>query len=161
MPTGRQIREARRLLRWRRDGLVTRARVPLHVIDRAEASDGEVKILADQETAIRRACEMVGVEFSVGNDGTANVSMQRGRDTVIPTGFQIREGRELVGMSQTGLAAAAGVGIAVVVRAELAAHISMLTRKDEKAIQGALETAGVVFVREEGGGGVRLREGEP
>ncbi len=75
---------------------------------------------------------------------------------MIPTGWQIREGRELVGMSQADLAEAAGVGLAVVVRAELAAHMPMLTRRDSAAIQGALEAAGVEFIREDGGPGVQL-----
>lgn len=80
---------------------------------------------------------------------------------MIPTGFQIREGRELVGLSQVDLAAAAGVGLAVVVRAEMAAHIPALTRRDSSAIQAALEMAGVVFIEEDGGAGVQRRESEP
>lgn len=79
---------------------------------------------------------------------------------MIPTGFQIRAGRELAGLSQADLATAAGVGLAVVVRAEMAAHMPALTRKDSAAIQEALEAAGVEFVREDGGIGVRLRESE-
>ncbi len=77
---------------------------------------------------------------------------------MIPTGWQIREGRELIDLSQAGLAEAAGVGLAVVVRAELAAHMPMLTRRDSAAIQEALEAAGVEFVREDGGPGVKLRK---
>ncbi len=57
-------------------------------------------------------------------------------------------------MSQADLAAAAGAGLAVVVRAEPAAHILQLTRKDSTAIQGVLEAADVVFVRENGEIGV-------
>lgn len=76
---------------------------------------------------------------------------------MIPTGWQIREGRELIGMSQADLAEAAGVGLAVIIRAELAAHMPMLTRKDSAAIQAVLETAAVKFVREDGGPGVQLR----
>ena len=77
---------------------------------------------------------------------------------MIPTGRQIREGRELVGMSQADLAEAAGVGLAVVVRAELAAHMPMLTRRDSAAIQEALEAGGVEFVQGNGGPGVQLRK---
>ena len=77
---------------------------------------------------------------------------------MIPTGWQIREGRGLIGMSQADLAGAANVGLAVVVRAELAAHIPALTRRDAIAIQATLEAAGVQFVREDGGIGVRLRK---
>ena len=72
---------------------------------------------------------------------------------MIPTGWQICQGRELV-----DLAEAASVGLAVVIRAELAAHMPMLTRRDSAAIQGALEAAGVEFVREDGGPGVQLRK---
>ncbi len=79
---------------------------------------------------------------------------------MIPTGWQIREGRELVGMSQGDLAEAAGVGLSVVVRAELATHMPMLTRRDSAAIQGALEAAGVEFVQRNGGIGVQLRKAD-
>ena len=77
---------------------------------------------------------------------------------MISTGWQVREGRELVGMSQADLAEAASVALAVVVRAELSAHMPMLTRRDSAAIQGALEAAGVEFVREDRGSGVQSRK---
>ncbi len=77
---------------------------------------------------------------------------------MIPTGWQIREGRELIGMSQADLAATADVGLAVVIRAEMSAHMPMLTRRDSTAIQQVLEGAGVEFFREDGGPGVRLRK---
>ena len=80
---------------------------------------------------------------------------------MIPTGFQIREGRELVGVSQARLAEAAGVGLAVVVRAELATNIPQITVRDSVAIQKALEVAGVEFVREGGGPGVQVRKVDP
>ena len=77
-----------------------------------------------------------------------------------PTGWQIHEGRRLIGMSQADLAKAAAVGLAVVVRAEMAAHIPVLTMRDSAAIQATLEAAGVEFVREDGGVGVQLRKAE-
>ena len=81
---------------------------------------------------------------------------------MIPTGRQIREGRKLVGMSQTDLATAAEVALNVVIRAELAEGMPTLTRRDSTAIQNALEAAGVEFIPENGGGaGVRLRKVEP
>ena len=79
---------------------------------------------------------------------------------MIPTGWQILEGRRLIGMSQADLAKAASVGLAVVVRAEMAAHIPMLARRDTTAIQRALEAAGVEFVQEDGGVGVQVRKAE-
>ena len=80
---------------------------------------------------------------------------------MIPTGWQICQGRELIGMSQADLAAVANVGLAVVIRAEMSAHIPTLTRRDSTAIQQVLEGAGVEFFREDGGFGVRLRKIEP
>ena len=77
---------------------------------------------------------------------------------MIPTGWQIREGRELIGLSKADLAEAAGIGLAMVVRAELVAHMPMLTRRDSAAIQEALQAAGVELVREDGGPGLQLRK---
>ena len=79
---------------------------------------------------------------------------------MIPTGWQICQGRELIGMSQAELAASADVGLAVVVRAEMSAHLPQLTRRDSTAIQQVLESAGVEFFREDGGPGVRLQKVE-
>ncbi len=69
---------------------------------------------------------------------------------------RIREGQELIAMSQADLGEAAGVALAVVVRAELSAHMPMLTRRDTAVIQKALE-AGVEFVKGDSGIGVLLR----
>ena len=77
---------------------------------------------------------------------------------MIPTGWQIRQGRELIGMSEADLAEAANVGLAVVVRAEMSAHMPMLTRRDSAAIQQVREAAGVEFFREDGRAGVRQRK---
>ena len=77
---------------------------------------------------------------------------------MIPTGRQIREGRQLAGMSQADLAAAANATVGLVARAEAVNSIPMITRRDSTALQTALEAAGVEFVQENGGGaGVRLR----
>ncbi len=64
MLTGRQIREARILLRWQRKGLADRTAVPLSAIERAEASDGEPLITMAQEIVIRHAFVTAGVEFT-------------------------------------------------------------------------------------------------
>ncbi len=77
---------------------------------------------------------------------------------MIPTGWQIREGRELVGLSQADLAEAAGIGLAVVVRSELAVHMPTLTRRNSTVIQEALEAAGVEVIREDDGPGLQLRK---
>ncbi len=160
MLTGRQIREARALLRWQRKGLVTRAAVLSSVIERSESSDGEAAITVAQEAAIRRAFQDAGVEFGLGDDGSPNVRLREVRRSTVPTGRQLRQGRELIGMSQADLAEAADVGLAVVIRAEMSAHIPQLTRRDATAIKKVLEGAGVEFFREDGGPGVRLQKVE-
>ena len=154
MLTGWQIREARRLLHWRREGLVPRAGVPFSVVDRAEASDGEVRITVDQEAAIRRVFVAVEIEFGVGDDGSPTVRLRRGAAAMLPTGRQIREGRALAGMTQAELAAAADVALGLVIRAEDRDGMPMLRIRDAKSISAALIAAGVEFMAE----GVRLRE---
>jgi transcriptional regulator with XRE-family HTH domain len=71
---------------------------------------------------------------------------------------QIRAARALVGWSQTEVAAAAGLSIPTVKRAEADGGI----RASEDAmiaIANALKKAGVEFIAENGGGpGVRLRK---
>ncbi len=79
-------------------------------------------------------------------------------DAMVPTGWQIRQGRELIGLSLADLAEAASVGLAVVIRAELAAHMPMLTRRSSAVIQEVLEAAGVEFIHEDGGPGMQLRK---
>lgn len=75
---------------------------------------------------------------------------------MIPTGRQIREGRQLVGMSQADLATAANATVGLVARAEAVDWLPMITRRDSTALQTALEAAGVEFINGSGAG-VRLR----
>nr|WP_040125787.1 helix-turn-helix transcriptional regulator [Neorhizobium galegae] len=73
------------------------------------------------------------------------------------TGAQIRAARGLVRWSADELAAAAQVGISTVRRAESDKGVSSITTANLKAIQLALESAGVEFIPENGGGaGVRF-----
>ena len=77
---------------------------------------------------------------------------------MIPTGRQIREGRQLAGMSQADLAAAANATVGLVARAEAVDGLPMITRRDSTALQTALEAAGVEFMPEiDGAAGVRSR----
>lgn len=75
------------------------------------------------------------------------------------TGEQIRAARALLRLEQADLSSAAGISLETVKRLEgirgpVSAHARTL-----KAIQHALEAAGVVFVAPNGmGPGVRLRE---
>jgi|UniRef100_UPI0031018639 transcriptional regulator with XRE-family HTH domain len=73
------------------------------------------------------------------------------------TGAQIRAARGLVRWSADDLAAAAQIGISTVRRAEADNGSPPITIANLKAIQLALESAGVEFIPENGGGaGVRF-----
>jgi transcriptional regulator with XRE-family HTH domain len=74
------------------------------------------------------------------------------------TSAQCRAARALLDWSQQDLATAAGVGLVTV--HQLEAGISHPRNATLEVIKRALETAGVDFIDENGGGpGVRLRKG--
>ncbi len=75
---------------------------------------------------------------------------------MIPNGWQIRRGREMLGMSQDALGKAAGVGLAVVVHAELLRRAPTIPGA-AAAIQAVLEARGIRFLWEDGGIGVEQR----
>jgi transcriptional regulator with XRE-family HTH domain len=78
------------------------------------------------------------------------------------SGAQIRAARALLKWSAADLARAASVGVNTVGRAELAEGTTSLTAANELAIRRALETAGIVFIDENGeGSGVRFRKPQP
>lgn len=67
--TGRQIREARRLLGWRRLDLGRHSLLTVPLIDAVESSDGVAWLSHLQENALRSTLEAAGVEFIPGSDG--------------------------------------------------------------------------------------------
>jgi len=70
---------------------------------------------------------------------------------------QARAARALINWTQPRLAEAAGVGLSTVVDFERERRV--VSSESQKAIQSALEAAGVIFVDEDGEGpGVRLRK---
>lgn len=72
---------------------------------------------------------------------------------------QIRAARALVRWSANDLAQASAVGVTTIRRAELRESETAMTAANDHAVRRALETAGVEFIDENGGGpGVRLRE---
>lgn len=74
------------------------------------------------------------------------------------TGAQIRAARALIKWSAKDLARAASVGIATVSRAEVMDGDPTVTTANLKAMQAALEAAGIEFIPGNGGGvGVRFR----
>ena len=71
---------------------------------------------------------------------------------------QIRAARALLRWSALALAQKASLGVNTIRRAEVAEGETSLTAANDLAIRRALETAGVEFIDENGGGpGVRLR----
>lgn len=69
---------------------------------------------------------------------------------------QLRAARSLLGITQSEIAAAAGVSVITVKRAE-GSGTPAASAAAVAAVRGALEAAGVVFIDQNGGGpGVRL-----
>ncbi len=74
--TGRQMRAARALLRWRAQDLADTAHVGLATIQRAEKEDGSAQMNRSTEDAVRRVLEAAGVEFIEPNGGGEGVRMK-------------------------------------------------------------------------------------
>ena len=93
-------------------------------------------------------------------------SMRAGKvNTSLPffflTSAQIRAARSLIRWTAEDLAAASALSVATIRRAELKENQTALTSANDLAIRRALESAGVEFIDENGGGpGVRLRKRE-
>ena len=73
MLTGRQIRDARKLLRWTRVKFSEATSVTLGLVAAIESADGSAWLSEEQESAIRRALEAAGVIFIEANGGGAGV----------------------------------------------------------------------------------------
>ena len=77
-------------------------------------------------------------------------------------GCQMRAARALVNWTAQQLADASKVGVATIRRAEVSEGPVRMTAVNSAAVRVALETAGIVFIPENGGGpGARLRERTP
>jgi hypothetical protein len=75
------------------------------------------------------------------------------------TSSQIRAARALLRWRALDLARESAVGVATIRRAELTDSNTSMTVANDAAVRRALETAGVEFIDENGGGsGVRLRK---
>jgi transcriptional regulator with XRE-family HTH domain len=75
------------------------------------------------------------------------------------SGRQIRAARAFLGWSAQELARNSALGVNTIRRAEIAGEGTSLTVANDLAVRRALETAGVEFIDENGGGpGVRLRK---
>jgi transcriptional regulator with XRE-family HTH domain len=69
MITGRQIREARALLKWSPARLAEASGLGKATVERAESVDGEPPLTIAQLATIRRAREAAGVEFTEEESG--------------------------------------------------------------------------------------------
>jgi hypothetical protein len=75
------------------------------------------------------------------------------------TSAQIRAARSLIRWTAEDLASASALSVATIRRAELKESATALTAANDLATRRALESAGVEFIDENGGGpGVRLRK---
>ena len=73
--------------------------------------------------------------------------------------MQIRAARALLRWSAEDLAREAALGLATIKRAEGAENVTSMTTANDLAVRRVLESAGVEFIDENGGGpGVRLRK---
>jgi len=74
-------------------------------------------------------------------------------------GSQIRAARSLLTWTAEDLARESALGVNTIRRAEAAEHETRLTAANELAVRRALETAGIEFIEDNGGGkGVRFRK---
>ena len=73
------------------------------------------------------------------------------------TSDQIRAARALIRWRAQDLARESAVGVATIRRAELVEGVTAMTVANDAAVRRALESAGIEFIDENGGGpGVRL-----
>jgi len=70
------MRSARVLLRWTAEKLAGQSGVGLATIKRAEASDGEVRMIPANLSAVQRALEDGGIEFIPENGGGVGVRLK-------------------------------------------------------------------------------------
>ena len=112
--------------------------------------------------AIRAALEAAGIAFIAANGGGPGVRLRAARDEGAPGETVLfpdlcRAARDILNLSQSDLAEAAGIVRSTVTEFERGAR----TPKSGNlaAMRAALEAAGVVFIDPNGGGpGVRLRK---
>jgi hypothetical protein len=86
--------------------------------------------------------------------------VEKGKKKVAPlSSAQIRAARALLRWSAEDLARESALGVNTIRRAEVAEEAIALTAANDLTIRRALETAGVEFIDENGGGtGVRFRQ---
>jgi len=81
--------------------------------------------------------------------------------TKLVSGRQVKAARALLGWSQADLARASGVSVATIVQLEGAPGNDSIHSKTAGKLRHAIELAGIDFIEERGGRGVRLRGRAP
>jgi ribosome-binding protein aMBF1 (putative translation factor) len=102
------------------------------------------------------------LSYQESGDGTNNAIWHyMGQELIKPlTSDQMRAARALLRWSAEDLAQRSSVSLRTIRRAELAELHTTLTTANNLAIRRALESAGIEFIDENGGGpGVRRRKG--
>jgi transcriptional regulator with XRE-family HTH domain len=168
--TPAQCRAARALLDITQPQLASRAGVGLSTVVDFERERRPVsqEAIARMQDALERAgigFGKAGIEMAFQPRFEEQATLFKGRHVgeMIPggsllTSAQIRAGRALLRWTVADLAGETALGVNTIRRAELSDERLALTAANERAIRRALETAGVVFIDENGGGpGVRLR----
>jgi transcriptional regulator with XRE-family HTH domain len=77
--------------------------------------------------------------------------------TELVSGRQVKAARALLGWSQADLARASGVSVATIVQLEAAPGNDSIHSKTAGKVRYAIELAGIDFIEERGGRGIRLR----
>ena len=80
MISGRQIREARALLKWGQWRVARRADMSMKMLAAIESDDGVPDVGARRMTAIQRTFETAGVEFILEDGGGAGVRLRRSNE---------------------------------------------------------------------------------
>jgi transcriptional regulator with XRE-family HTH domain len=75
--TSAQIRSGRALIRWSAEDLAKASRVGLTTIRRAELTESTTSLTAANDSAIRTALEVAGVEFIDENGGGPGVRLRK------------------------------------------------------------------------------------
>jgi transcriptional regulator with XRE-family HTH domain len=173
--TAAQCRAARALLDMTQSALAAAAGLGLSTV--VDFEKGRRDVSKEGIAGMQRALEGAGLAFA--RRGVAIVSRVKRGELREPEGpfrelshldipitktgslssTQIRAARALLRWSVADLAQASALGVNTIRRAEVAEEGTSLTAANDLAIRRALESAGVVFIDENGGGpGVRLRE---
>ncbi|MGI4765024.1 MAG: hypothetical protein ACRYGP_08155 [Janthinobacterium lividum] len=69
MLTGRQMRKARKLLRWSRIKFSRNILLSPALVEAVESSDGAAWLTDEQEACIRRVCAEAGIRFDIDAEG--------------------------------------------------------------------------------------------